>query len=173
MNNFAHCSTVSEPRELSKGLLGKHDLLLLREHYRKNPNPSEAEMKEIANQLNIRVCKVKKWFYDQQRRAVKKGEYCDIQNQRVIKGRRWFTSEQRLILRKAYNSNSGKIPESKEMEKLAAQLKENDLDKIKKWFYRQKYEMRKKQLTVTNSSLCKSSCLMFIYIGLIWQIQNI
>ena len=151
MNNFAHCSTVSEPRDVANRLFAGHNLLVISEHFRKNPYPSEAEMTEIANQFKVGVDKVKNWFYSKQRRAVKKGEHFDIQNRRVIKGREKFTSEQYLILRKAYESSSGKIPDSKEMEKLAMELKEKDFQKFKKWFYNRKAREQKKQ------SLRKSS----------------
>ena len=134
---FCSLSTGSEPGQVSKRLLAGQNLLLLKEHYHENPYPSETEIKEIANQLKVGVDKVKKWFYNQQRMAFKKGEHFDIQNRRVIIGRRRFTSEQYLILKKAYESSSGKIPDSKGMENLAIELKVKDLKQIKNWFQAQ------------------------------------
>ena len=173
MNSYVDYSTVSKPRQVLKRILTGQNLFLLKKHFQINPYPSETETKEIANQLNTELKRVKKWFYNQRRLAVKKGEHSDNLNRRGIRERRKFTSEQYLMLRKAYESNSGKIPDLKEIENLAVRLKENDLQRIKQWFYSKRCKMQNKQLTVTNSSLCKSTYLMFTYIGLIWQIQSI
>ena len=164
MNKFGHCSTVSEARQVLKRRFVGHDRLV-RQYFHKNPYPSEAEMKKIANQLNVGVDKVKNWFYHQQRTAVKKGEHFNIQNQRVIKGRKRFNWKEHLTLKKAYESSSGKIPNSKEIEKLAVQLKVKDLQRIKTWFRNQRFRMRQKQSKFTFSSSRKSSQLKFIDIA--------
>ena len=144
-------STVSKPRHASKRLLAGYNLLVISEHFYKNPYPSEKEMKEIAKQLTLGVDNVKNWFYSKQRRAVKKGEHLDIENRRVIKERKQLTSKQHLMLRKVYESSSGKMPDSKEMGKLAVELKEINLKKFRRWFYFRNWRKQK------NQSRCKSS----------------
>ena len=141
----------------------------MNKYFEKNPYPNKTELKQIANQLKISFKGVKLWFFRQQKMAIERGELSSNQSNLAMKPRKGFTEEQLMILKKAYENSSGHIPEFETFEKVAKsmQLKVDDFQRIKYWFYDEKKRIRRKE-SLSNSSKSKSFsliCIMHLYMS--------
>ena len=144
---------------------------MLKEKFKQSPYPTKEEYEELSRYLNTSTKRIQTWFYDQHRKIKKQQQHSHHPEEYVTKTgqelgqeqmshitftRQQFSKQQRLILKEAFETTGGKVPDKIQMESLINKLKVDNVIRIKRWFTRERAHLRRKE-TSEASSPCKQS----------------